>query len=494
MTGQSVFAVGLLLFAAAVASCKFGALPGRTEFVLEISSDIPVPEQMDAVAVHVARADGLIMVDRTDAIGDGPNQVGLPLVVTLVPVETRFEAFKVRVEGLRGSETVVSRTILTSFVPEKSRLLRMSLAKECLGVICAEGLTCGAGGECSDVYIDPAPLPAATQDAGAQVALETGRDNAVSAANGVATPNPEVEPDTVAAQPDAPLAPDLAPDVLQIPSFDVATDWLAPPTQDARRPVDDLAPDRAEPSTDVPPGGTADVALDGPHGYCSQDNVTICTSNSDCPQAPGTCSHSGGTCVLNSDCPAQTASCSATNVACDAQHACAAVGYCKYGANVVCANPGGNCPSIGTCSTNSSVTCSTAGACPAATSGGTCSNGATPYGGCSRDTDCPMSMKCQFSGDSCRSNSDCPVFNDRICSGGVYEGYPCSNDFDCWGGTCPPPPPDPCSGTPDMCNLPVGTCNMNTDNTCAAVSNVCSIPTNICNPPVANTCLLPAPR
>jgi formylglycine-generating enzyme len=161
-------AAALLL---AVTGCKFGALPERTEFVLEVNSNIRVPEQMDAVAVHVSRADGRIMLERSDVIGAGPGQTLLPVTVTLVPVEKRYEAFKVRVEGLRNGEVVVSRTILTSFVPEKSKLLRMSLAKECLGVVCAEGLTCGEGGVCINEYVDPVPLPTATQDAGTQVVV-----------------------------------------------------------------------------------------------------------------------------------------------------------------------------------------------------------------------------------------------------------------------------------------------------------------------------------
>jgi hypothetical protein len=228
------------------------------------------------------------------------------------------------------------------------------------------------------------------------------------------------------------------------------------------------------------------------HGYCSKDDVTICANTDpDCPQDPGTCSYTGGTCSATSPCQEQPGSCTATNVACDAGHPCASVGYCKYGTHVVCTPPT-KCPNIGTCSTNSSQTCQVAGDCPHAGSGGTCSQGGTPYGGCSSDTNCPTYMHCQFSGDSCRSTSDCPVYTSNVCDGGWYDGHPCHANNDCWGGgTCVAPPANPCTGTPNVCNLPPGVCNMHTDNTCTATTNTCSTPTNTCNMPPANTCQQP---
>jgi len=230
------------------------------------------------------------------------------------------------------------------------------------------------------------------------------------------------------------------------------------------------------------------------HGYCSKDNVTICaTTDPDCAQDPGTCSYTGATCSASSPCQSQTGVCSATNASCDAQHACTSVGYCKYGTNVLCTNPGGNCPNIGTCSTQSSQTCQQDADCPSATSGGTCSRGDTPWHGCSTSNDCSTYMHCQYSGDSCRSTSDCPVYTNKICDGGWRDGHSCQLNGDCTGGgTCIPPPANPCTGTPTVCNLPPGTCNWHTDNKCTATTNTCSAPPNTCVIPPANTCQQPA--
>ncbi len=228
---RHTFVAAGLLLAEVATGCKFSALPDRTEFVLEINSNIPVPEQMDAVAVHAARADGLIMLERVDAIGGGANQVRLPEDVTLLPVDKRTEAFKVRVEGLKNGETVVSRTILTSFVPEKSWLLRILLARECMGVNCPEGLTCDRG-MCVDPEVMPGPTSGPPVDGGVPLLVEPSSDGgarvdevpaSIPDVSPEAPPisdvvsdvpvHPDVVPDLPTVQPDAPLVPDLLADL-----------------------------------------------------------------------------------------------------------------------------------------------------------------------------------------------------------------------------------------------------------------------------------------
>jgi hypothetical protein len=225
------------------------------------------------------------------------------------------------------------------------------------------------------------------------------------------------------------------------------------------------------------------------HGYCSKDNITICAVDADCPQDPGACSYTGDPCMSNFDCPPQSGTCLASGLVCNAQSPCASVGYCKYGTKVLCNNPGGNCANTGTCSTSSSTTCQTSSQCPNATSGGTCSS---THSNCSVDTDCTMTMTCQFSGDRCRTSGTCPVYTSNVCNGGWNDGNPCRYSSDCWGGSCIAPPPNPCVGTPNVCNLPPGVCNMHTDNSCTTTGNSCSAPANTCTIPAANTCQKPA--
>jgi hypothetical protein len=235
------------------------------------------------------------------------------------------------------------------------------------------------------------------------------------------------------------------------------------------------------------------------HGYCRKDN-TICASDLDCQQDPGTCSYTGGSCSgADGGCPNQPGTCAASNAYCDINTPCASVGYCKYGTKILCTNPGGKCTNIGTCSTQSSLTCQQSSTCPPATSGGTCSRGNTPHDGCSMTSDCPLTMKCQVSGDDCGLESDqphCVVYTGNICYGSSHSPSHhlqyCSHDSDCNGSDhCVSPPLNQCTGTPNVCNLAPGVCNNHTDNNCTATSNTCSAPSNVCNLPPANTCQLP---
>jgi len=231
--------------------------------------------------------------------------------------------------------------------------------------------------------------------------------------------------------------------------------------------------------------------LDCRRGYCTKDNVTICSADIDCPQDPGTCSYTGATCSLTSPCEPQMGTCTATNATCSAQLACAAVGTCKYGTNVLCNNPGAKCSNIGTCSTASSTTCQQSTDCPRGTSG-TCS--VTTHSTCSRDTDCSMNMSCQYPYNpaDCRADSGCPVITYKLCLTGRDLGRSCSRDSDCRDSAhCAVPTSNPCIGTPNLCNLPAGVCNMHTDNNCTAITNTCTIPPNTCSVP-PNTCQLPA--
>lgn len=229
------------------------------------------------------------------------------------------------------------------------------------------------------------------------------------------------------------------------------------------------------------------------HGYCSKDNITICASDADCPSDPGTCSVTGEVCTSDAQCPVQTGVCSATGLPCSSSAPCATVGTCKYGTNVVCDNPGGYCPNVGTCSTLSTQTCLESSECPPQSSGGTCLYLSTPKKGCKADSDCPLNQHCQFSGDPCGPNASCTSYTTRICDGGWRDGRSCTWDSDCgWGGDCIDPPANLCMGIPNQCVLPGGVCDMHTDNRCTATTNTCSAPSNTCVIPAANTCLTPA--
>jgi hypothetical protein len=102
-------------------------LPGDTELVLEAHADIAVPGEMEGVRIRAARADGAFMYDRTEQLGVGVGKASLPMMMTMVPSGTRSEVIPGWVDGSPGGVVIVSRTVLTTFVPEASWLLRISL-------------------------------------------------------------------------------------------------------------------------------------------------------------------------------------------------------------------------------------------------------------------------------------------------------------------------------------------------------------------------------
>lgn len=151
-------------------------------------------------------------------------------------------------------------------------------------------------------------------------------------------------------------------------------------------------------------------------GFCALDDRTLCTQDSDCPQALGTCSESGGSCTGDADCP---------------QPRCPTD------------------PAVGTCSHDGRQACQA-------------------------ERDCPTSMRCQVSGDLCREDNDCPLFQTTVCDAGARAGRACQRDVDCPAGRCATAPANPCKGTLTRCQLSGQPCLANS-----------------CVPALANTCRKP---
>jgi formylglycine-generating enzyme len=236
--GREAIALGLLL--ATFGGCKLGQLPGPTEFVLEVHSDLAVPDEMDAIRVRAARADGAFMYDRSDPLGVGGGRVRLPITATFAPLDARSETFRIWVDGMQGAVVVVSRSILTSFVPEKSWLLRISLSRTCMGVVCGDSLTCDQG-ICVPIRVDPGsppelPLivvvpPVVEPTGGGRIdaadAAGTGVDGARSGADGVAGADGVGVAMDVAKGPDVAATGDVPPDLRVLPDLTVGNDVVA---------------------------------------------------------------------------------------------------------------------------------------------------------------------------------------------------------------------------------------------------------------------------
>lgn len=129
-----------------------------TELVVVADTDFVMPSELDMVRfeIEASAIGGSALVERSVELSDARMPIVLGLLhegqAPLGPIE-------VRVIGLLEGRERVRKVARTSFVRERSLVLRMDLLRRCDGVSCAAGDTCGADGACVDARIDPATLP-----------------------------------------------------------------------------------------------------------------------------------------------------------------------------------------------------------------------------------------------------------------------------------------------------------------------------------------------
>ena len=121
-----------------------GACQGnqRTELVVEVDSNLAVPSQMDSVQVAVK---GNTQPKSCSLI----NDCKLPWDVGIVEATAGVGTIEIVATGYLGTTPIVNQTAEVSFVEGKSMLLKLFLARECIGNTCDQnGQTCGNDGTC----------------------------------------------------------------------------------------------------------------------------------------------------------------------------------------------------------------------------------------------------------------------------------------------------------------------------------------------------------
>jgi hypothetical protein len=114
--------------------------------VVEIDSNLVVPDELDKVDVAIT-ANGTTPVTPYSLISD----YKLPLHVGVVETGDGAGNITIVASGYRGPTAVVSETAIVGFVEGKSMLLKLFLARECIGKTCPiAGQTCTTGGTCRD--------------------------------------------------------------------------------------------------------------------------------------------------------------------------------------------------------------------------------------------------------------------------------------------------------------------------------------------------------
>jgi hypothetical protein len=153
--------VALLLAAAAALAACTGA-PSTTGIVVEVTSDLRVPSQMDGVRLLVTGSTGASLYDQSFPLVAGAGAVAsaLPLRVAFQPQGADIDQFRIEVRGLLGTATVVSRSATLGFEQGRVVLLSLPLLALCLPEICTEtGTTCDETGTCQPDGVDTTMLP-----------------------------------------------------------------------------------------------------------------------------------------------------------------------------------------------------------------------------------------------------------------------------------------------------------------------------------------------
>jgi len=143
-----------------------GALPGcgdsspQTGIVVEITSDLAVPDELPAVRVMITNETGATLYDHPFNLGPTGFINTLPLRVGVQPQGGGNAPIRILAIGHRSAQVIVSRSATLQFVSGRVLLLRLPLLATCQNVSCPNPTdTCRENGTCGSDVVDTTSLP-----------------------------------------------------------------------------------------------------------------------------------------------------------------------------------------------------------------------------------------------------------------------------------------------------------------------------------------------
>lgn len=127
----------------------------RSELVVGIVTDLPVPSELDLVTLEADQSEG-VPIEQREWPRDGA--LVLPGSYGLYTDNGTAPALTLTVAGYRGAKRLVERRATATLVVGKTLYLRLGLAGACETVSCPAGQTC-IDGACAGESVDPAALP-----------------------------------------------------------------------------------------------------------------------------------------------------------------------------------------------------------------------------------------------------------------------------------------------------------------------------------------------
>ena len=132
-----------------------------TEIVVAVASDLRIPAELDGLRLTVehrggAQAQNLYHLDPRRSVYHK-----LPATLGIMASKDPSLPVTVTIEGSWSGSVVVQRRARLSFIEHRILLLQMNLLRACArrATPCPTGMTCGEGGVCRSVEVDPRSLP-----------------------------------------------------------------------------------------------------------------------------------------------------------------------------------------------------------------------------------------------------------------------------------------------------------------------------------------------
>jgi hypothetical protein len=198
---------GWLLLGVLAAACSSESV-NNTLIVVEVQSDLAVPQQLDGVRIEARTGRGGT-ASRSFVVSSAG---ALPVRLAIVPEGSTGGSLSVTVTALAGATATLTQLVETAFVPNQARKLVVFLGRDCVPL----APTCGTGKTCRmSACVGPADgvtLVPYASDAGAPGGGDDGGglpDAPAPITDGATTPAPDgapPPPDTEVPPPDGPPA------------------------------------------------------------------------------------------------------------------------------------------------------------------------------------------------------------------------------------------------------------------------------------------------
>jgi formylglycine-generating enzyme required for sulfatase activity len=131
-----------------------------TGIIVEVTSDLAVPAEMNQVQVTGKDAQGTLLYDHLFTLGTGADRTPLPFRAGLHPKNDPNALIHIEVVGRLDNVPVVTRSATLAFIKGKKVVLPMPLWAVCVGAKCeGANITCQASGACESDGVNTGDLP-----------------------------------------------------------------------------------------------------------------------------------------------------------------------------------------------------------------------------------------------------------------------------------------------------------------------------------------------